>query len=450
MIDLADVQAAAGRIAGRVLRTPALPSRRRLAAPPAPHVTLKLDNLQVTGAFKERGAANRLALLSEDETRARRDRHVGRQPRPGGGAACADLLGIAATIVMPNFTPVHQGHPHRRLGRRRWCCTARPWRKPPRTPSIWRGNRQLVFVHPYDDPAVMAGQGTLALELLEDAPDLDALVIPVGGGGLLAGCLVAATALRPGIAVFGVEVEAYAAMAQKLAGRTVSVGGPTIAEGIAVRDIGELPFELVRRRVTDVLVVPERAVEEAIGLLAEGAKTVAEGAGAVGVAALLTFPARASAASASAWRSPAAISTRASCPTCCCATCCATAGCCGCICKFPTGPACWPTSPARSATSGGNIIEVSHQRLFAAASVQAAELEVMVEARDPAHAAEIVEALEQATWCGECSAERKQQLEPQMSGRLLAPQTWKLSPQPQRPFSFGLVKVKPDASASSS
>ena len=150
--------------------------------------------------------------------------------------------------------------------------------------------RQLVFVHPYDDPAVMAGQGTLALEMLEDAPDLDALVIPVGGGGLLAGCLVAATTLRPGIAVFGVEVEAYAAMAQKLAGRTVTVGGPTIAEGIAVRDIGEMPFELVRRRVTDILVVPERAVEEAIGLLAEGGKTVAEGAGAVGVAALLAFP----------------------------------------------------------------------------------------------------------------------------------------------------------------
>ena len=139
---------------------------------------------------------------------------------------------------------------------------------------------------------MIAGQGTLALELLADVPDLDALVIPVGGGGLLAGCLVAATALKPGIAVFGVEVEAYAAMAQRIAGRAVSVGGATIAEGIAVRDIGEVPLEIVRRRVTDVLVVPERAVEEAIGLLAEGAKTVAEGAGAVGVAALLTFPGR--------------------------------------------------------------------------------------------------------------------------------------------------------------
>ena len=159
-------------------------------------------------------------------------------------------------------------------------------------PSIWRRERQLVFIHPYNDLAVMAGQGTLALELLEDAPELDALVIPVGGGGLLAGCLVAATTLRPGIAVYRRGGRSLRRHGAELAGRTVSVGGPTIAEGIAVRDIGELPFELVRRRVTDMLVVPERAVEEAIGLLAEGGKTVAEGAGAVGVAALLAFASR--------------------------------------------------------------------------------------------------------------------------------------------------------------
>src|SRR6202012_1927268 len=124
----------------------------------------------------------------------------------------------------------------------------------------------------YNDEAVIAGQGTLALELLEDAPELETLVIPVGGGGLLAGSLIAATAMKPGIAVYGVEVEAYAAMAQRLAGRTVSVGGATIAEGIAVRDIGETPYELVHRRIAGVLVTPERAIEEAIGLLVETAK----------------------------------------------------------------------------------------------------------------------------------------------------------------------------------
>jgi threonine dehydratase len=240
---------------------------------------------------------------------------------------------------------------------------------------------------------VIAGQGTLALELLADAPDLDALVIPVGGGGLLAGCLVAATALKPGIAVFGVEVEAYAAMAQRIAGRTVSVGGPTIAEGIAVRDIGEIPLEIVRRRVTDVLVVPERAVEEAIGLLAEGAKTVAEGAGAVGVAALLTFPGRFKNKRVGVAITGGNIDAR--------------------ILsnvllrnllrdgrllrlhlQIPDRPGVLADIAGKIGETGGNIIEVSHQRLFAAASVQAAELEVMVEARDSAHADTIVAALE--------------------------------------------------------
>ncbi|MBN8907162.1 MAG: pyridoxal-phosphate dependent enzyme, partial [Rhodospirillales bacterium] len=254
---------------------------------------------------------------------------------------------------------------------------------------------QLVFVHPYDDAAVIAGQGTLALEMLADAPDLDALVIPVGGGGLLAGCLVAAMALKPGIAVYGVEVEAYAPMAQRLAGRSVSVGGATIAEGIAVRDIGETPFELVRRRVTDVLVVPERAVEEAIGLLAEGAKTVAEGAGAAGVAALLTYPDRFRGKQVGVAVTGGNIDAR--------------------ILsnvllrgllrdgrllrlhlQIPDRPGVLADIAGKIGDSGGNIIEVSHQRLFAASSVQAAELELLVEARDPLHASAIVEALEKS------------------------------------------------------
>jgi threonine dehydratase len=285
MITLADIEAAAKRVSGRVLRTPAVPSHAVSAATGA-DVVLKLENLQVTGAFKERGAANRLALLSADE-RARGVIAMSAGNHAQAVARHAQLAGVAATIVMPTFTP------STKITRTAaWGATVvlhgETLAEAAAHAEQLALERQLVFVHPYNDPAVIAGQGTLALELLEDAPDLDALVIPVGGGGLLAGCLVAATTLRPGIAVFGVEVEAYAAMAQKLAGRTVAVGGPTIAEGIAVRDIGEMAFEMVRRRVTDVLVVPERAVEEAIGLLAEGGKTVAEGAGAVGVAALLT------------------------------------------------------------------------------------------------------------------------------------------------------------------
>jgi threonine dehydratase len=252
-----------------------------------------------------------------------------------------------------------------------------------------------VFIHPYDDPAVMAGQGTLALEMLEDAPDLDTIVIPVGGGGLIAGCAVAATAIRPGIEVIGVEVSAYAALAQRLAGTPVSVGGPTIAEGIAVRDIGAAPLSVIRTHVADVLVVPERAVEEAIALLAEGAKVVAEGAGAAGVAALLAFPERFA-------------GRRVGIPIC------------GgnidprilanvflrnllrdgrllrLMMEIPDRPGVLADIAGKIGGAGGNIIEVLHQRLFAAPSVQSAQIEVMFEARDVAHGAEIVASLERS------------------------------------------------------
>ena len=390
MIQLADIEAAAGRIAGRVIRTPAVPSAAVSAATGA-DVVLKLENLQATGAFKERGAANRLAMLTENE------RGAGVIAMSAGNhaqavARHASLLGIAATIVMPKFTPSTKVT--RTAG---WGANVvlhgETLAESAAHAHELAEQQGLVFIHPYDDTGIMAGQGTLALELLADFPDLDAIVIPVGGGGLLAGCLVAATAIKPGIAVYGVEVENYAAMAQRLAGRAVSVGGPTIAEGIAVRDIGEQCFELVRRRVTEILVVPERAIEEAIGLLAEGAKVVAEGAGAAGVAALLTFPEK--------FRGKKV----------------GTPVCGGNIdarilsnvllrnllrdgrllrlhLQIPDRPGVLADIAGKIGNTGGNIIEVSHQRLFAAASVQAAELEVMVEARDPAHANAIVAALE--------------------------------------------------------
>jgi threonine dehydratase len=390
VFQLSDVEAAAGRIAGRVLRAPSVRSAALSAATGA-DVILKLENLQATGAFKERGAANRLALLSPAE----RERGVVAMSAGNHAQAVArhaSLLGIAATIVMPKFTPSTKVT--RTAG---WGATVvlhgETLAEAAAHAQTLAETQGLVFVHPYDDPAVMAGQGTMALEMLADFPELDALVIPVGGGGLLAGCLVAATAIKPGIAVYGVEVEAYAAMAQRLAGRPVSVGGPTIAEGIAVRDIGETAFEMVRRRVTEVLVVPERAIEEAIGLLAEGAKVVAEGAGAAGVAALLTYPERFRGKHVGTTVSGGNIDAR--------------------ILsnvllrnllrdgrllrlhmQIPDRPGVLADIATKIGDTGGNIIEVSHQRLFAAASVQAAELEVMVEARDPAHANAIVSALE--------------------------------------------------------
>ncbi len=391
MITLADVQAAADRIAGRVTRTPTLYSDAVSQATGC-HVTLKLESLQAIGSFKERGAANKLAQLTAAE------RQAGVVAMSAGNhaqavARHAGLAGIAATIVMPFFTPATK------VARTAaWGATV-----------VLHGDtlvdaadharllaRQhgLVFVHPYDDPAVIAGQGTLALELLEDAGPLDVLLVPVGGGGMIAGCAAVAAALRPGLEVIGVEVAGYASLGQTLAGRPLQVGGPTIAEGIAVRDIGIAPLEVIRAHVHDVLAVPERVVEDAIALLAEGAKLVAEGAGATGVAALLAFPER--------FRGRRV----------------ATVVCGGNIdsrilanvllrgllrdgrllrllLEIPDRPGVLADIAGRIAAKGGNVIEVTHKRLFAAPSVQTAELEVIVEARDPVHANEISAALEE-------------------------------------------------------
>ena len=392
MITLQDVEAAAARIAGRVVRTPSLPSYAVSQATGC-DVVLKLDHLQVTGAFKERGAANRMAMLSEDE-RARGVIAVSAGNHAQAVARHAHLLGVKATIVMPKFTPSTKVTRTAAWGAEVVLHGMDFTEAAAHAAALGR-DRQLLTIHPFDDPAIIAGQGTLALEMLSDVPDLDAIVIPVGGGGLIAGCLIAATALKPGIAVYGVEVETYAAMAQRIAGRSVSVGGPTIAEGIAVRDIGEIPFEIVRRRLTDILIVPERAIEEAIGLLAEGAKTVVEGAGAAGVAALLTFPERFRGKKVGVAITGGNIDAR--------------------ILsdvllrnllrdgrllrlqlQIPDRPGVLADIAGKIGHAGGNIIEVSHQRLHAASSVQAADLGLMVEARDSAHAAGIIEALERS------------------------------------------------------
>jgi threonine dehydratase len=391
MIGLADIQAAAARIKGRVLRTPALHSEPVSRATGA-HVVLKLESLQATGAFKERGAANRLAMLSEPE-RARGVIAMSAGNHAQAVARHANLLGIDAIIVMPRFTPATKVTRTEGWGAR-VVLHGETFAESAEHAHALAASEGYVLIHPYDDAGVMAGQGTLAVELLEDAPDLDALVIPVGGGGMIAGCAVAAAALRPGIAIYGVEVAAYSALAQLLAGRQVDVGGATIAEGIAVRDIGVAPLEVIRALVTDVLVVPERAVEEAIALLAEGAKLVAEGAGAAGVAALLAFPelfrgrrvgtpicggnidARilANVLLRNLLRDGRLLRLRL---------------------EIPDWPGVLADIATRIAGIGGNIIEVSHQRLFAAPSVQAAELEVMVEARDPAHAGAIIATLKE-------------------------------------------------------
>jgi len=389
-LSLAEVRAAAARIHGRVLRTPSIENPAVSEACGA-RVSLKLDNLQPTGAFKERGAANRLALLST------REREGGVIAMSAGNHAQAvarhsTLLGIRSTIVMPRFTPATKVLRTEGFGAR-VVLHGETLAEAASHAHHLAQEQGLTFIHPYDDPMVIAGQGTMVLEMLEDAPDLEALIFPTGGGGLVTGCAVAAAELRPGLPVFGVEVEGYQAMRQRLAGQAVHVGGPTIAEGIAVRDVGELPLEMLRRLGVEILVVPERAVEQGIALLAEGAKVVSEGAGAAGVAAILTYPER------FAGRHVGTV-----------------------ICggnidprilsnvllrnllrdgrllrlhlDIPDRPGVLADIATRVADAGGNVIEVSHQRLFAAPSVQTAELELMVEVRDRAQADAIVAALE--------------------------------------------------------
>lgn len=389
-LSLAEVRAAAARIHGRVLRTPSIESPAVSKACGA-RVSLKLDNLQPTGAFKERGAANRLALLSA------REREGGVIAMSAGNHAQAvarhsTLLGIRSTIVMPRFTPATKVLRTEGFGAR-VVLHGETLAEAASHAHHLALEEGLTFIHPYDDPMVIAGQGTMVLEMLEDVPDIEALIFPTGGGGLVTGCAVAAAELRPGLPVFGVEVEGYQAMRQRLAGHAVQVGGPTIAEGIAVRDIGELPLEILRRLGVEILVVPERAVEQGIALLAEGAKVVSEGAGAAGVAAILTYPERFAGKHVG------------------------TVICGGNIdprilsnvllrnllrdgrllrlhLDIPDRPGVLADIATRVADAGGNVIEVSHQRLFAAPSVQTAELELMVEVRDRAQADAIVAALE--------------------------------------------------------
>jgi threonine dehydratase len=250
----------------------------------------------------------------------------------------------------------------------------------------------LVFISPYDDYAVMAGQGTLALEMIEDGPELDVLLVPIGGGGLISGCAVAAAALSPCTEVIGVQVAPYSALAQRMGAPAHAVGGATIAEGIAVADIGLETRKVIAAYVSEVLVAPERCVENAISMLAEGAKVVAEGAGAAALAGLLAHQDRfagkrvglpvcggnidvrimANVLLRGLLRDGRLLRLRM---------------------EIPDRPGVLADIAGKIGGSGGNIIEVSHQRLFASPSVQSAQLEVMVEARDPQHAATIEGAL---------------------------------------------------------
>lgn len=282
-VTIDDVRAAADRIAGAVERTPSAHSQT-LSEVLGTDVVVKFENLQFTAAFKERGALNKLLSLTEEE-RARGVVAMSAGNHAQAVARHATRLGIDATIVMPAATPFVKVHRTEVLG-------ARVILQGDDLAGATEEARRLeaegrVFVHPYDDAAVVAGQGTVALELLEDHPDLDALLVPAGGGGLLSGMAVVARALRPGMTIVGVQSDRWPALIDAVTGQHLPVGGPTIAEGIAVPAPGPLTTRLVTDLVDDLVTVTEESLEEAVNLLLEIEKVVVEGAGAAGIAALI-------------------------------------------------------------------------------------------------------------------------------------------------------------------
>jgi threonine dehydratase len=288
-LTLADVEAAAARIAGAVVRTPTMLSRT-LSELTGASVYVKFENLQHTGAYKERGALNKL-LLMDPATRSRGVIAASAGNHSQAVAYHASRLGVPATIVMPDSTPTikisqTEGHGaevilHGDIFDYAYSEALR-----------LADERDLTFVHPFDDFDVMAGQGTVALELLADAPDVDLLVVPIGGGGLISGIGAAAKALKPGIELIGVQAELYPSMYAKFARESLPCAGDTIAEGIAVKAPGTMTAGMINHLVDDILLVPERDIERAIVLYVEAEKTVAEGAGATGLAALLAYPDR--------------------------------------------------------------------------------------------------------------------------------------------------------------
>ncbi len=389
-LSLDDVRSAAARIAGAVERTPCLHSRT-LSKLTGAEVWLKFENLQFTASFKERGALNK--LLSLDEAARRRGVIAMSAGNHAQGVAYhAARLGVRAVIVMPRGTPNNKVRSTQVLGAE-VILQGDTLADAARHARELEARDRLTFVHPYDDTAIIAGQGTVALEMLEQAPDLDLLVVPIGGGGLISGMTIAAKALKPAIEVVGVEPKAYCAMYQRLKGLPVNVGGDTIAEGLAVRDVGELPFSFVKAFVKEILLVEEETIERAIVSLIEIEKTVAEGAGAAGLAALLEHPARFAGKRVGIpicggnidSRILSAVLMRGLVRE-------------GKLVRLRVTMPDIAGSLAKVAgmigAAGGNIVEVQHQRMFGTASVKSPEVEFLIETRDREHTLAIIATLE--------------------------------------------------------
>ncbi|HKJ60953.1 MAG TPA: pyridoxal-phosphate dependent enzyme, partial [Hyphomicrobiales bacterium] len=276
-ISYRDVFEATKIIYGHILRTPTLPAPK-LSELTGAEVFVKYENLQITGAFKDRGALVKMQSLTAEE-RARGVIAMSAGNHAQAVASRAKQLGIPATIVMPEGTPNVKVSNTEAFGAKVILAGQTLAEAQVRSRELCEENG-LIFIHPYDDPHIMAGQGTIGMEMLEEQPDLDCVVIPIGGGGLIAGCSVAMKQLKPGIEIIGVETGLYPSMIAALEGETAHCGGQTLAEGIAVKNAGALAVPIVRSLVADILTVDETAIERAISAFLSLQKTMAEGAGA--------------------------------------------------------------------------------------------------------------------------------------------------------------------------
>jgi threonine dehydratase len=392
MLQLADIRAAAQRVHGQVLRTPCVESRT-LSQLTTARVFLKFENLQFTATFKERGACNKLVQLTDEERRCGViAMSAGNHAQ--GVAYHAQRLGLRAVIVMPRFTPGVKVEATRGFGAQ--VVLHGDTLDEARSHALELAQKEeLTFVHPYDDEAIVAGQGTTALEMLEDVPELDTLVVSVGGGGLLAGMAVAAKALKPSIQIVGVQTLRFPNMYNVLKHTHLPQGLSSIAEGIAVGTPGRVPAEILKKHLDDIVLVDEGDIEAAIVMLLEIEKTLVEGAGAAGLAALMKDKPRFAGRTVGLVLGGgnidplllAAIIERGMVRN-------------GRLARVRVSARDVPGSLARItatvAQAGANVNEVHHQRAFTMLAAQNVEIELVIQTRGPEHIEAVLQALHDA------------------------------------------------------
>ena len=388
-ITIDDIRSAAAALAGQVIRTPSIESRV-LSELCGTDIVLKLENLQVTGSFKARGAYIKLISLSDQERKAGVvAASAGNHAQ--GVAYHAKRLGIPATIYMPAATPFTKVARTEALGA--WVVLEGETLAEARQSAMKRVvDDGMIFVHPYDDELVVTGQGTVGLEFLTDVPDLEAMIVPIGGGGILAGSAISAKAIKSDLDIIGVEAAAFPSMSQALRGAKPGGGGATIADGIAVKEPGEVTRPIINELVSDILIVDESAMERAVQAYLEQQRLVVEGAGAAGLAAVMENPERFRGKKTGIVvtggnidsRILSSILMRGLVRE-------------GRLVRFrihiDDAPGVLSKVSGLIGICGGNIIEVYHQRLFRDVPIRQAEVDVVIETLDVDHVREIMEAL---------------------------------------------------------